>query len=55
MVTSEHLDYHASVEAYVEAKRNILRFQTKDDFAILNRDYPASNESDMYTEGKCFI
>lgn len=27
----EHLDYHGSVEAYLEAKKNITRFQTKDD------------------------
>lgn len=54
MVTSEHLDHHASQEEYVDAKRNILRFQKKDDFAVLNRDYPASNESDIETEGKVF-
>lgn len=52
MTTSEHLDYHGDTREYVEAKRNILRFQSKSDFAILNRDYPASNESDIYTEGK---
>jgi len=54
MIASEHLDYHKSEEEYISAKRNILRFQTKDDFAILNRDYPASNESDIYVEGKVF-
>lgn len=54
MVTSEHLDHHATIEEYVEAKRNIVRFQTKDDFAVLNRDYPASNESDILTDGKVF-
>lgn len=52
MVTSEHLDYHANVLEYIDAKRNLLRFQTADDFAILNRDYPATNESDIHTEGK---
>lgn len=55
MVTSEHLDYHATVEEYVDAKRNILRYQTQDDFAILNRDYPATNESDIHTDGKIFF
>lgn len=54
MVTSEHLDHHATHEEYIEAKRNLIRFQTKDDFAIVNRDYPASNESDVYTDGKVF-
>jgi UDP-N-acetylmuramoylalanine--D-glutamate ligase len=54
MITSEHLDFHGDVSAYVDAKRNLIRFQTKDDFAVLNRDYPATNESDIHTEGKVF-
>jgi len=54
MITSEHLDHHATLEEYVNAKRNILRFQTESDFAIINRDYPASNESDVETNGKVF-
>ncbi|HVZ11414.1 MAG TPA: UDP-N-acetylmuramoyl-L-alanine--D-glutamate ligase [Patescibacteria group bacterium] len=54
MVTSEHLDYHRDVAEYVDAKRNILRFQSKEDFAIVNHDYPASNESDVYTDGKVY-
>lgn len=55
MTTAEHLDYHKDAAAYVDAKRNILRFQTKEDFAVLNRDYPASNESDILTEGKVYF
>lgn len=54
MVTSEHLDYHTTVEEYVNAKRNLLRYQSPEDFAILNRDYPASNESDVFTDAKVF-
>lgn len=54
MVTSEHLDWHESIEEYVDAKRNILKYQAQGDFAILNRDYPASNESDIHTEGKVY-
>jgi UDP-N-acetylmuramoylalanine--D-glutamate ligase len=55
MVTSEHLDYHKDTREYVEAKRNILNHQTPDDFAVINRDYPASNESDISTEGKVYF
>ncbi|MBI2034353.1 MAG: hypothetical protein HYT11_01330 [Candidatus Levybacteria bacterium] len=55
MITSDHLDYHGDVHDYIDAKRNILRFQTKNDFAIINRDYPAANESDMHTDGKVFF
>jgi UDP-N-acetylmuramoylalanine--D-glutamate ligase len=54
MTTSEHLDYHTDVYEYIDAKRNIVRFQTSQDFAILNKDYPASNESDIYTQGTIY-
>jgi len=54
MITSEHLDYHKTQEAYIDAKRNILKFQTPQDFAIINIDYLASHELDVYTKGKVF-
>jgi len=55
MTTSEHLDYHSDVIEYVDSKRNILRHQEASDITILNRDYPPSNESDIYTEGKVYF
>lgn len=54
MTTSEHLDYHKDVYEYIEAKRNIFRFQTSNDFAVVNQDYPASNESDIVGEGQVY-
>ena len=54
MVTSEHLDYHKDLYEYIDAKRNILKHQVSGDFAIVNRDYIASNESDVHTNGKVF-
>lgn len=38
-VTSEHLDYHADTVEYRQAKMNIVKFQTEDDFAVINDDY----------------
>ena len=54
MITSEHLDYHPNVLEYISAKGNIIKFQKAADFAIINRDYPASNESDVDALGKVF-
>lgn len=54
MTTSEHLDYHRDVVEYIGAKRNILRFQRPSDFAVINRDYPASNEIDTYSNGQIY-
>jgi UDP-N-acetylmuramoylalanine--D-glutamate ligase len=36
MVAQDHLDWHGSLEAYVDAKRVLLAFQKPSDFAILN-------------------
>ena len=48
-ITPNHLDRHPSMEAYTEAKLNILRFQQPGDVAVLGHDlisntqYPISN------------
>jgi UDP-N-acetylmuramoylalanine--D-glutamate ligase len=42
MVTEEHLDWHTDVKDYVNAKSNIVRFQSPADFAVLAEDYPKS-------------
>lgn len=50
MITQEHLDsqskespnYHRSLVDYLEAKKNIARFQKKDDWAIINYDFENS-------------
>ncbi|EKD85615.1 MAG: UDP-N-acetylmuramoyl-L-alanyl-D-glutamate synthetase [uncultured bacterium] len=54
MITSEHLDYHKDTNEYVDAKRNLVRHQGAEDFAIINRDYLASLESDIHTDAKIF-
>ena len=38
-LTPNHLDMHRDLTEYVEAKRNILRYQTGQDVAVLNLDY----------------
>lgn len=42
MVTQEHLDYHADVEEYRQAKESIVAFQKESDFALINEDFSAS-------------
>jgi len=37
-LSPNHLDRHKTIENYISAKKNILRFQGPEDFAILNRD-----------------
>ena len=37
-ITPNHLDRHSPMQAYIEAKSHILRYQHQGDVAILNRD-----------------
>lgn len=38
LVTNDHLEWHGDAQAYVDAKRNLLRFQRPDDDAVLNEE-----------------
>lgn len=58
MVTQEHLDafgnqnFHASIEEYREAKRNIVAWQGADDMAVLNTDYEGTRDSAKKTPAR---
>jgi UDP-N-acetylmuramoylalanine--D-glutamate ligase len=43
-ITPNHLDRHASMDAYVAAKLNILDYQKRDDTAVLGLDNPATRK-----------
>jgi|SRR5665213_446133 len=40
MIAADHVEWHESVEGYVGAKANIVRFQRPNDIAILNEENP---------------
>ncbi len=54
MVTSDHLDFHADEKEYVEAKANIVRFQSPEDIAIVNADYESSRMIGALSPGRQF-
>lgn len=54
MTTSEHLDYHKDEKEYVEAKSSITKFQSPEDFAVINSDYENSGKIGEQGEGKKF-
>lgn len=50
-VTSDHMDYHSSLEEYHESKYPIMAHQSAANFAVMNRDYPYANEFEILGEG----
>ncbi len=50
-VTSDHLDYHSSIEEYHESKYPIMSHQTAANFAVLNQDYPYAAEFGALGDG----
>ncbi len=55
IVTSDHLDWHGNVNEYVEAKRNLLRYQRPDDYAVLNEQDTVSRGFAHGTPGKVVL
>jgi len=47
-----HLDRHATMQAYAQAKKNIFRFQGPGDVLVLNADCPASSAWAAEAPGK---
>lgn len=46
----DHINYHGSMENYVEAKRVIAKYQTENDFLFLKKDDEVTNSS-SFTRG----
>lgn len=54
MVTSEHLDWHMNLREYAAAKKNILRFQSPRDYAVIAEEYPRSKSLALRAPGTVF-
>lgn len=48
----EHLDYHGSTEAYLDAKKNIARYQTKDDVILYDATSDGAKEIANESKGQ---
>jgi UDP-N-acetylmuramoylalanine--D-glutamate ligase len=53
-ITEDHLDWHKDKNEYVESKLNIVKYQKKNDFAVLNYDYATSKTFSKKTKAKVF-
>ena len=51
-ITPNHLDMHKDMEEYIDAKKNIFRYQGKEEILILNRENDITNSFQTEARGK---
>ena len=55
-ITPNHLDDHGSFENYLEAKKNLIKYQNKEDFAVLNYDDDVVRKiAEKHNKSKAFL
>jgi UDP-N-acetylmuramoylalanine--D-glutamate ligase len=55
MIADDHIDRHGTVEAYIEAKKNLVRFQGPGDVAVLSEDCPAARQFAAAAPGRVVL
>ena len=51
-ISPNHLNVHSSYEEYIEAKKNIFKYQSKDGIVVLNYDNPITRAAAKEANGK---
>lgn len=51
-ITPNHLDWHTSMDEYIEAKKNIFKHQNKDGVLVVNKDDPLSLSCENEANGE---
>jgi len=52
MLSADHLEWHGNLEAYLDAKKNIVRFQRPNDYAVLTEDSELARSFAEVAKGK---
>lgn len=53
-IAPDHMDHHQNMEEYIEAKKNIVKFQRAGDFAVLIKDNEIAANFEGATKAKIF-
>jgi len=53
-ISVDHLDYHKDELEYKESKKSIVKYQTKNDYAVINQDYLTSYQFSADTVARVY-
>lgn len=53
-ITEDHLDWHKDKKEYLKAKENIVFYQTKNDYSVINYDYRVPKSFAQKTEAQIY-
>src|SRR5438093_11303605 len=51
-ISADHLEWHGSADAYLDAKRNLVRFQRPDDFLVMCEENPGAMAFAAHSKAK---
>lgn len=51
-ITEDHMDWHKNRGEYVDAKKNIVKFQKESDFAVINDEYETPKSFELLGNGQ---
>lgn len=54
-ISTDHLDWHKDRNEYINAKKSIVRYQLREDYAVINSDYSTSRKYANLTKAKIFF
>ncbi len=54
-ITLDHMDWHKSKEEYINSKKNIVKYQSQKDFAVINSEYDVSKNFSKLTKAKVVL
>ena len=54
-ITPNHLNVHSSYEEYIDAKKNIFKYQNEDGIVVLNNDNEITKACKVEAEGKAIL
>lgn len=54
-ISPNHLNVHSSYDEYIEAKKNIFKYQSRDDIIVLNYDNEITRDCAKEAEGKVVL